>query len=96
MGCGAAGFGAGLVRMYSEPGLITWSMPAAGATVIATIPNQPHSAAIYGYEKGVTMANDAIAPAKRVLFPVDFNRFHKLSDDGLRLYRAVLLWSLSN
>ena len=92
----SAGFGAGLVRMYSEPGLITWSMPAAGATVIATIPNQPHSAAIYGYEKGVTMANDAIAPAKRVLFPVDFNRFHKLSDDGLRLYRAVLLWSLSN
>lgn len=92
----SAGFGAGLVKMYSEPGLITWSKPAAGATVIATIPNQPHSAAIYGYEKGVTMANDAIAPAKRVLFPVDFNRFHKLSEDGLRLYRAVLLWSLSD
>lgn len=90
----AAGFDGGLVQMYSEPGLITWSTPAPGATVIATIPNQPHSAAIYGYEQGVTMANDAIAPAKRVLFPVDFNRFHQLSDDGLRLYRAVLLWSL--
>ncbi len=91
----AAGFDAGLVKMYSEPGLITWSIPAPGATVIATIPNQPQSAAIYGYEKGVTMANDAIAPAKRVLFPVDFNRFHKLSENGLQLYRAVLLWSIS-
>ena len=92
----AAGQGAGLLKMYKEPGLITWSVPAPGATIVATIPNQPHSAAIYGYEKGVTMANDAIAPAKRVLFPVDFNRFHHLSDDGLALYRGVLLWSLDD
>ena len=92
----SAGLGAGLVKMYQQPGLITWSIPSPGATIVATIPNQPQSAAIYGYEKGVTMANDAIAPAKRVLFPVDFNRFHHLSDDGLALYRGVLLWSLDD
>ena len=92
----AAGLDAGLVKMYQQPGLITWSVPAPGATIVATIPNQPQSAAIYGYEKGVTMANDAIAPAKRALFPVDFNRFHHLSPDGRALYRGVLLWSLAD
>ena len=91
----AAGFDAGLVKMYEQPGLITWSIPSPGATIVATIPNQPQSAVIYGYEKGVVMANGAVAPAKRVLFPVDYNRFHRLSDDGLALYRGVLLWSLA-
>lgn len=91
----AAGFDAGLVKMYEQPGLITWSIPSPGATIVATIPNQPQSAAIYGYEKGVVMANGAVAPAKRVLFPVDYNRFHHLSEDGLALYRGVLLWSLA-
>ena len=92
----AGGFDAGLVRMYEQPGLITWSIPAPGATIAATIPNQPRSAAIYGYEKGVAMANGAVAPAKRALFPVDYDRFHHLSADGLALYRGVLLWSLSD
>ena len=91
----AAGFDAGLVKMYEQPGLVTWSIPAPGATIVATIPNQPQSAAIYGYEKGVAMANGAVAPAKRALFPVDYDRFHHLSADGLALYRGVLLWSLA-
>lgn len=90
----AAGFDAGLVKIYRERGLITWSIPAPGASIIATIPNQPQSAAIYGYDAGVTMAHDAIAPARRVLFPVDFSRFHQLTEDGLKLYSGVLLWSL--
>lgn len=91
----SGGFPGGLLKIYDQPGLITWSIPAPGATIIATIPNQPKSAAIYGYEKGVTMANDVLAPAKRALFPVDFNRFHHLTEDGLALYRAVLLWSIN-
>lgn len=91
----AAGLASGVVRMYEQPGLITWSIPAPGAAIVATIPNQPQSAAIYGYEKGAAMANGAVAPAKRALFPVDYNRFHHLSTDGLALYRGVLLWSLA-
>ena len=90
----AGGLSVGTVRMYERPGLITWSIPAPGATIVATIPDQPQSAAIYGYEKGVAMANGLPAPARRALFPVDFNRFHELSSDGLALYRGVLLWSL--
>ncbi|MCY3989430.1 MAG: hypothetical protein OXF94_12740, partial [Gammaproteobacteria bacterium] len=91
----AAGLASGAVRMYQQPGLITWSIPAPGAAIVATIPNQPQSAAIYGYEKGVAMANGAVAPAKRALFPVDYDRFHHLTADGLALYRGVLLWSLA-
>ena len=91
----AAGFDAGLVRMYEQPGLVTWSIPAPGAIIVATIPNQPRSAAIYGYEKGVAMANSAVAPARRAMFPVDYDRFHQLSTDGLVLYRGVLLWALA-
>ena len=91
----AAGLASGVVRMYEQPGLVTWSIPAPGAAIVATIPNQPQSAAIYGYEKGVAMANGAVAPAKRALFPVDYDRFHHLSADGMALYRGVLLWSLA-
>lgn len=91
----AAGLASGVVRMYEQPGLITWSIPSPGAAIVATIPNQPQSAAIYGYEKGVAMANGAVAPAKRALFPVDYDRFHHLSAEGLALYRGMLLWSLA-
>jgi hypothetical protein len=91
----AGGFPPGLLRLYSDPGVMTWSQPAPGATIIATVPNQPEHAAVFGYEKGATMAFDTIAPARRVVFPVDYNMFTKLTDDGRTLYDALLLWSIS-
>lgn len=40
------------------------------------------------------MANDHIAPARRVLFPMDATRFPDLTDEGRLLYGTSLIWSL--
>jgi len=90
----AAGFPAGPLQLFKTPGVLAWSRPPAGAQMIAGIPNQPEHATLFAYEKGATMAHDAIAPARRVLFPMDANRFPDLTEDGLRLYGAAMLWLL--
>lgn len=90
----AAGLPAGQFKMFKKPGGMGWSNPPAGATVIATLPNQPH-ATIYAFEKGATMAYDAVAPARRVLFPIDAPRFPELTEEGLMMYGAAIGWLLS-
>lgn len=91
----AAGMPAGQFKLYTTPGVLAWSRPPAGAQVIATIPNQPEHATMFAFEKGATMANDAVAPARRVLFPLDAPRFPDLTDDGQRVYGAALAWLLT-
>ncbi|MFB9266586.1 hypothetical protein ACFFWD_26095 [Bradyrhizobium erythrophlei] len=91
----AAGFPVGQFKLYKTPGVLAWSRPPAGAQVIATIPNQPEHATLFAYEKGATMANDAVAPARRVLFPMDASRFPDLTEEGLTVYGAVVKWGLS-
>jgi len=90
----AAGFSTGQLQLFKTPGVLAWSRPPAGAQIIASIPNQPEHATLFVYEQGATMAHDAIAPARRVLFPADANRFPDLTEDGLRLYGAAMLWLL--
>lgn len=91
----AAGLSPGLFKLYRTPGVLAWSRPPAGAQVIATIPNQPEHATMFAFEKGATMANDAVAPARRLLFPLDAPRFPDLTEDGLAVYGAALAWLLS-
>lgn len=91
----AAGYPAGQLKLYKTPGVLAWSRPPAGAQVIATIPNQPQHATMFAYEKGATMANDLVAPARRALFPLDAPRFPDLTDEGRTIYGALLLWALS-
>lgn len=90
----AAGLPAGQLKMFRKPGGMGWSSPPPGAEVIATIPNQPH-ATIYVFEKGATMAYDAVAPARRALFPIDAPRFPDLTEEGLLMYGATITWLLS-
>ncbi len=92
----AAGFPAGRFKLYKTPGVLAWSRPPAGAQVIATIPNQPEHATMFAYEAGATMANDMVAPARRVLFPMDAPRFPDLTDEGRTVYDAVLKWALAS
>lgn len=91
----AAGNAPGRLKLYKTPGVLAWSRPPAGAQVIATIPNQPEHATMFVYEKGATMANDMIAPARRALFPMDAPRFPDLTEQGRAMYGALLLWALS-
>lgn len=92
----AAGFPAGRFKLFQSPGVLAWSRPPAGAQVIATIPNQPEHATLFVYEKGATMAQDKVAPARRVLFPMDAPRFPDLTDEGRAVYDAVLGWALAS
>lgn len=91
----AAGLPAGPVQVTKEPGTLKWATPSRGALVIATLPYAPEQCAIFGYEKGVTMAYDHVAPARRLLFPLDNPAFDDLTPDGFALYDAALLWLLA-
>jgi hypothetical protein len=91
----AAGYAPGQLKLFKTPGVLAWSRPSAGAQVIATIPNQSEHATLFVYEKGATMANDMVAPARRALFPMDAPRFPDLTDEGRTIYGALLLWSLA-
>lgn len=91
----AAGLPDGPVEFTKSLGTLKWAVPSRGATVIATLPNAPRQCAIFGYEKGATMANDHLAPARRLLFPLDNPSFDDLTPAGLALYDAALLWVIS-
>ncbi len=90
----AAGFKPGVVQIIKEPDVLKWATPSPGAVVIATLPNNPKQAAIFGYEKGATMAGDFVAPARRALFPLDNPAFDFLTDNGVQLFDAVVLWTI--
>ena len=88
----SAGIPAGNFKLYKTPGVLAWSRVPPGAEVIAGIPNQPEHGTFFAYEKGASMANDHIAPARRLLFPMDATRFPDLTDEGRMLYANSLLW----
>ena len=92
----AAGLPPGLLKLYRTPGVLAWSRPPSGAQVLATIPNQPEHATMFAFEKGATMANERVAPARRLLFPLDAPRFPDLTEDGLAVYGAALAWLLTS
>lgn len=91
----SGGLPAGQFKLFTTPGVLAWSRPPAGATIIASIPNQPDHATMFVYDKGAMMAYDKIAPARRVLFPMDAPRFPDLTPEGRQLYASVVKWALS-
>lgn len=92
----SAGIAPGVIPIYSVPGSIKWGRPLQGASVIATLPNRPDKAAIFGYRKGATMNLGFTAPARRAFFFVDNGMFDHLTREGRLLYDATLLWSLQS
>lgn len=94
----AAGLAAGNQNVLaSDHFKMSWGRPVlgSGALVIATIRGEPEKAAIFAYEKGATMANDRLAPARRVMFFLDADAFEQLRPEGLALLRASLLWAVA-
>ncbi|MDQ2834529.1 MAG: hypothetical protein M3Y50_12430 [Acidobacteriota bacterium] len=91
----AAGLKPGYVKYIKEPDVLKWAMPLPSAIVIAMLPNSFHERAIFGYEKGSTMADEFVAPARRTLLPVDNPAFDDLTEQGHALFDATLLWTIS-
>ncbi|MDB6126691.1 MAG: hypothetical protein JWM35_587 [Verrucomicrobia bacterium] len=92
----AAGLAAGSQNVLSTDRFkMSWGRPAlgSGATVIATLRGDPEKAAIFAFEKGASLTNDRVAPARRVMFFLDSDTFEQLRPEGLALLRATLLWA---
>ena len=91
----AAGLKPGYVKYLKEPDVIKWANPLPSAITIAILPNSTHERAIFGYEKGSAMADEFVAPARRVLLPVDNPAFDDLTEQGHALFDAAMLWVIS-
>jgi hypothetical protein len=96
--------------LYLEPGTVGWGRPGPGATIVANFEGDPGRAGVFAYEKGATMYNGFVAPARRVAFFISDANFHLLTavygppaQDpdlrdwylGLRLFDASVRWTLS-
>jgi hypothetical protein len=91
----SAGLAAGTHEILRKPAPINWGRPGLGASIIATLPDQPDKVAIFAYEKGATMEYDYTAPARRVgLFP-NRDYFENLTPEGLALFDAAFFWAVS-
>ena len=96
--------------LYLEPQAFGWGKPAASADIIVASEGDPTHAAVFTYEKGSTMYNRFVAPARRVGFYLQDATFHNLTDvhgpaendpnlvewwSGLKLFDASIRWALS-
>lgn len=91
----AAGLPAGIANVYVRQAPMGWGKPGLGATTIATIYGQPEKAAVFGYEAGVTMDYETLAPARRVMLFLGNDGFGNLSPAGLRLFDAAIDWAVT-
>jgi hypothetical protein len=89
----AAGFPTGPLTVSSGTQL-SWGVPAAAATLIASAVDEPTHAVIFGFEKGATLVDGATkAPARRVHFMMTDATFATLNADGLKLFDAAVAWA---
>ncbi len=91
----AAGLPPGPVAFTVHPSVLKWARPLPDAVVIATLPGSPDERAIFGYPAGSTMADGFVAPARRVLLPLDNPSFEDMTPQGKALFDAATLWAIS-
>jgi len=92
----AAGLSAGFQNVLQDEHFkMNWGKPCLGAITIATLRGEPNKAAIFAYEKGATMNGEFLAPARRMSFFLWQDTFEQMRPEGLALFRAALLWTVS-
>lgn len=92
----AAGLDAGIQNVLTDEHYkMNWGKPGLGAVVIATLLGEPDKAAVFAYEKGATMNGEFLAPARRLSFFLWQDTFEGLRPEGLALFRAAVLWTVS-
>ncbi|WP_282079957.1 PKD domain-containing protein [Aquimarina algiphila] len=80
----AAGVGAS-TALYSITQSLPFGNPTTEAIVIAKAGEQP---ILFGYEASISI------PSRRVAFPLRDQFMHLLTDDGLNMFDAAVLWTL--
>jgi hypothetical protein len=89
----AAGF-TGTVTVVNQNLALPWAAPAASATVVASIPNQPTQATIFCYEAGAPLYDAAPAPDRRVGMLLKMEVALNLNENGWKLFDAAVNWCL--
>jgi hypothetical protein len=95
---------------YLLPQNFGWGKPAASADIVVNTEGDPTHAGVFTYEKGSTMYDGFVAPARRVGFYIQDSTFHYLTavtgpakNDpdlsdwwiGLKLFDASVRWAVS-
>jgi len=92
----AAGLAAGTQNVLTDEHYkMSWGRPGPGADTIATLLGEPEKATIFAYEKGATMHDEFLAPARRVSFFLWQDGFDGLRPEGQALLRAAVLWAVT-
>ncbi len=92
----AAGLAPGLQNVLSDEHFkMNWGRPCLAAITIATLRGEPEKAAVFAYERGATMNGEFLAPARRLSFFLWQDTFEGLRPEGLALFRAAVLWSVT-
>ena len=96
--------------LYLLPEYFGWGKPTAGADIISNSEGDPTHAGVFTYEKGVTMYDGFVAPARRVGFYLQDSTFHYLTEVhgpsendpdmaswwvGMKLFDASIRWALT-
>jgi hypothetical protein len=83
----------GTVNVAGGNAPLNWGVPAATATIIATLPNAAQRATIFGYESGAMMQGQ-VAPAKRLgFFASEDLAANEMSADAELLLQAAGDWA---
>jgi hypothetical protein len=95
---------------YLLPQNFGWGKPAAGAQIVVNLEGDPTRAGVFTYEKGATMYNGFVAPARRVGFYIQDSTFHYLTEVhgpaekdpdlaawwvGVKLFDASIRWAVT-
>jgi hypothetical protein len=81
----------GVLPVASEPIPLNFGVPAAGATVVATLVDNPERATIFFYEAGATMSTQE-APGRRVGFWYQ-NTDDDITAPGEQLIENTIIWA---
>jgi hypothetical protein len=85
----------GTVSIAAMNAPLNWGVPGPGAIVVATLPNTPNRAVIFGYPKGAAMQGAQTAPSKRIGFFASDMLTSRLSADGTELVKAAIEWAFA-
>jgi len=82
-----------VVRVSTKSFYMGWGVPGENAIPIAVLKNDPAKCTIFAYDAGVQMPG-LVAPAKRVGLFLFRGTAGTFTDDGWRLFNAVVDWSI--
>ncbi len=91
-----AGGLSGVVTFATAAGTINFGLPSINAVRVGLLAADASRSAIFGYEKGVAMANEINAPARRVGMYLFDSTAASLTLEGWTLFDAAVSWAAAS